>query len=109
MLSETHDLFYNAFGERGDSKAQREAAAQAICRICPVIQQCGAYAIASKEPFGVWGGMTEDDRAGVFKQQEEMARYFRLQAGAEPGQPSTILVDQEDTQDDTMSSYETIR
>lgn len=34
-----------------------------VCQTCPVIAECRAYALNSKEYlFGVWGGMTEADR-----------------------------------------------
>lgn len=32
--------------------------AKAICRTCPVIAECRAYALANRESWGVWGGMT---------------------------------------------------
>ena len=37
--------------------------ALAICRRCPVKAECAACARAHEEPFGVWGGRTEADRA----------------------------------------------
>lgn len=48
-------------------KAAEEAQAVAICGVgrrdeCPVWRQCRAYAFATDEPFGVWGGLTEDER-----------------------------------------------
>lgn len=29
---------------------------------CPVRAQCAAHALAVREPYGVWGGLTEDER-----------------------------------------------
>ena len=29
---------------------------------CPVIEQCRSYALAAQEPYGIWGGMTEEER-----------------------------------------------
>jgi len=55
-------LFYHRDGERGGAVEAREHAAKAICRRCPVIQECAAYALSSQEPYGVWGGMTESER-----------------------------------------------
>lgn len=41
---------------------QQEDEAQAVCARCPVRQPCRAYAFATRQRFGVWGGMTEDER-----------------------------------------------
>jgi WhiB family transcriptional regulator, redox-sensing transcriptional regulator len=37
-------------------------AAKAICSHCPVIYDCRDYADRSRQPFGVWGGLDEDER-----------------------------------------------
>jgi WhiB family redox-sensing transcriptional regulator len=54
--------FFHPDGERGSSRARREAAAKSICRACPVRPECAAHALASREPYGVWGGFTESER-----------------------------------------------
>ena len=28
--------------------------------------QCAQHALAVKEPYGVWGGLTEDDREAIY-------------------------------------------
>jgi WhiB family redox-sensing transcriptional regulator len=30
-----------------------------------VIQACRAHALAVQEPYGIWGGLSEDDRAEI--------------------------------------------
>jgi WhiB family redox-sensing transcriptional regulator len=57
------ELFFHPYGEREPSRSRREQQALAICRRCPVIEQCRTYALAAREPYGVWGGMTETARA----------------------------------------------
>ncbi|MEU8316639.1 MULTISPECIES: WhiB family transcriptional regulator [Actinomycetes] len=43
--------------------ADRQAAeAIAICHTCPVIDTCRTWATTTREPHGIWGGLTEDDR-----------------------------------------------
>lgn len=37
-------------------------AAKAVCRACPVANQCLTYALQHNEPWGVWGGLTETER-----------------------------------------------
>ena len=45
----------------GPSRDQLERA-KAVCAVCLVRPQCLQYAIAANEKFGVWGGMTEEER-----------------------------------------------
>lgn len=37
--------------------------AKALCGACPVTDACLTYALAAPERYGIWGGMTEDERA----------------------------------------------
>lgn len=55
-------LFFLAEGERGPSKARRENSAKAICRNCPVLERCATFALSTREPYGVWGGLTPEER-----------------------------------------------
>ena len=55
-------LFYSPEGERGARKRRRESAAKAICATCEVAEVCAAYALAWREPYGTWGGLSEADR-----------------------------------------------
>jgi WhiB family redox-sensing transcriptional regulator len=34
-----------------------------------VLQQCRTHALKVREPYGVWGGMTEDEREVIYAQQ----------------------------------------
>jgi WhiB family redox-sensing transcriptional regulator len=38
------------------------AEAKAVCRRCPVAEQCLAWAIETGQDAGVWGGLSEDER-----------------------------------------------
>jgi WhiB family redox-sensing transcriptional regulator len=55
-------LFYQADNERGSSVRIREAKAKAICARCPVIDSCLKDALRNNEPYGVWGGLSADER-----------------------------------------------
>lgn len=59
---EDSELFFHPEGERGPSRVNREAAAKSVCARCPVLLQCREHALASREPYGVWGGLSEQER-----------------------------------------------
>ena len=59
---EDPDIFFHPEGERGAIKLARDNAAKAICGRCPVVKECATHALTVREPYGVWGGMTEDER-----------------------------------------------
>lgn len=62
-------LFFHPEGERGPARRNRDAAAIAVCSSCPVIDSCRKHSLTVKEPYGVWGGLTEDDRERVYAAQ----------------------------------------
>ena len=49
--------------ERKDEKAERESRAKDICAGCSVREPCLDYALRIREPHGIWGGLTPQDRA----------------------------------------------
>lgn len=57
------DLF---FPEQGRAKAKR---ARAICADCPVKTECLEYALDEHIVFGIWGGLTRDERATYKRKQ----------------------------------------
>lgn len=56
------EMFFHPEGERGTARRRRAATAKAVCATCPVLEQCRAHALLSREPYGIWGGMTEEER-----------------------------------------------
>jgi WhiB family transcriptional regulator, redox-sensing transcriptional regulator len=48
--------------ERKEERERREVKAKAICGVCPVRECCYQHALAIREPFGIWGGLTEVER-----------------------------------------------
>lgn len=56
------DTFFSPERERGPRRYAREAAAKAVCATCPVVAKCLEHALTVKEPYGVWGGLTVDER-----------------------------------------------
>lgn len=57
--------FFHPEGERGPARARRETSAKAVCLECPVLAECRAHALAVHEPYGIWGGLSESERAGI--------------------------------------------
>lgn len=56
------DLFHGPEGERAGEQTAREAMAKQVCARCPIMDDCRDWALARREPFGVWGGMGERER-----------------------------------------------
>lgn len=55
--------FFHPPGERGAHRRRRIASAKVVCHRCPVIDECLQHALRVREPYGVWGGRSEDERA----------------------------------------------
>ncbi|MEZ5117295.1 MAG: WhiB family transcriptional regulator [Candidatus Nanopelagicales bacterium] len=70
---EDPSLFFHPEGERGPARLARELAAKAVCASCPVMAQCAAHALRVREPYGVWGGLTEDERESLLRRRRRMA------------------------------------
>lgn len=49
------------FPEKGKSSAE----AKLVCRRCPVTEECLEFAIVTRQKFGVWGGLSPDERSRV--------------------------------------------
>lgn len=77
------NLFFAADGEGPIERAAREADAKEICSWCPVKAECAEYALTKPERHGVWGGMGEDERAGVRRRQVRRAAQARRDQEAE--------------------------
>lgn len=48
--------------ETAAERRAREDKAKAICMTCDVREECLEYALATREPYGIWGGLTEIER-----------------------------------------------
>ena len=78
-------MFFHPPGERGVPRDEREASAKAICRSCPVVQECLAHSLAVQEPYGVWGGLSEGERQSVLAHPERPGSAYQAAADAAPG------------------------
>jgi WhiB family redox-sensing transcriptional regulator len=55
-------LFFQPDGERPEARRIRLKRAKAICGGCPVSVECQHHSLLAREPFGVWGGLSERER-----------------------------------------------
>jgi WhiB family redox-sensing transcriptional regulator len=55
-------------GFSGPALAQAELA-KTICIPCPILAECLNYALANAIEFGVWGGMSEQERRALLRRQ----------------------------------------
>ncbi|WP_303396062.1 MULTISPECIES: WhiB family transcriptional regulator [unclassified Rhodococcus (in: high G+C Gram-positive bacteria)] len=58
-------VFFPPTNTRGAALELLEIQAKRICSRCPVRRRCLDYAIASGEPYGVWGGLSASERHRV--------------------------------------------
>jgi WhiB family redox-sensing transcriptional regulator len=54
------NLFYPL--GRGRGTVQQAEVAKAFCRVCPSREPCLAFALATDQRLGVWGGTTPEER-----------------------------------------------
>ncbi|MCA1692193.1 MAG: WhiB family transcriptional regulator [Acidimicrobiales bacterium] len=58
------DLFFPA-GELEEQAVEQAAEAKAVCQACPVRVACLEFAIATNQPFGIWGGTNAAERRSI--------------------------------------------
>lgn len=59
------EIFFHPSGERRREKQRRIDQAKSICHGCPVLEECRRHALRTREPYGIWGGLSEDERAEI--------------------------------------------
>lgn len=48
--------------ERGQTRELRVAEAKTVCAGCPVLRACREHGLNAQEPYGIWGGLTVQER-----------------------------------------------
>ena len=61
------EVFFHPDNERGPSRRRREQNAKRVCAHCPVRGTCLAWALRTREPYGVWGGLSTDERERLIR------------------------------------------
>jgi WhiB family redox-sensing transcriptional regulator len=73
------ELFY-------PEKGQSSASAKLICSRCPVKDECLRFALDRDEPFGIWGGTSEQDR------RKMKGKQSRKRTGPTPRERAAAIV-----------------
>ena len=63
------EVFFN-YSTSGMKKTQIESrtkAAKAVCRACPVKEQCYEFAVLNNEPYGIWAGTLPEQRRQLYR------------------------------------------
>ena len=72
-------LFFHPQNERGSSRVRRDRTAKMVCAGCEVRMECADYAVRAREPYGVWGGLSEDDREHIYSRLD--SRHYPREKG----------------------------
>lgn len=59
------EIFFYESHERGQDKAKRIELAISYCNACPVIEKCRQFALDTQQTYGIWGGLTEEQRLTI--------------------------------------------
>ncbi|MGW4549713.1 WhiB family transcriptional regulator [Streptomyces violaceorubidus] len=70
--TEDPDLFF-PIGTTGPAALQTEQA-KAVCRTCPVPEQCLRWALDTGQTIGVWGGTSELERRALKRREAARRR-----------------------------------
>ena len=65
------------FGEEGESELERQAReskAKSVCRTCPVQEPCLEFAMETNQKYGIWGGLTDKERASLKRRRARARR-----------------------------------
>jgi WhiB family transcriptional regulator, redox-sensing transcriptional regulator len=71
-LDESPELFFPV-GTSGPAITQVEEA-KAVCRRCPVGEECLNWAIENRQDAGVWGGLSEGERLALKRRTARIRR-----------------------------------
>ena len=55
-------------------KQGRDGRAKAICQSCPVLAPCLEFAMDTNQKYGIWGGLTDKERASLKRRRARARR-----------------------------------
>jgi hypothetical protein len=72
--ADNYDVFFPEEFTDNETRALSVRVAKQICDRCPLIRECGYYAIEAKEQHGVWGGQTAAERLAILQNIKRLER-----------------------------------
>ena len=81
------DLFFPSEDAPAELVRVQEATAKAICRSCPVAGACLSTALTQRLSYGVWGGLSAEDRKAVLDSRSGTATATAMTPEAKPRRP----------------------
>ncbi len=60
--------------------------AKAVCQVCPVREECLQFALESDEAYGIWGGLTSEERRACKRASSLAQGISRRADGGLPGE-----------------------
>ena len=84
-LDEDPELFFPV--GHGLEAVMQADDAKAVCRRCPVVMTCLEWALETRQPYGVWGGLDERQRFNVLRRRTALRPAERKAADT---QSSTV-------------------
>lgn len=84
--------FFHPWGERGAARDERVRRAKEVCAECPVIAACRRHALQVQEQYGVWGGLSEEERLVMLNRGRSSLRRKLLAqpTGSDPAHPREL-------------------
>lgn len=67
-------FFGDDVGESELERQAREARAKAVCQRCPVVEPCLEFALDTNQKYGIWGGLTDKERASLKRRRARARR-----------------------------------
>ncbi|MGH9278484.1 MAG: WhiB family transcriptional regulator [Acidimicrobiales bacterium] len=67
------ELFFPA-GELDEQAVEQAEEAKSVCSGCPVQGACLEYAIATNQPYGIWGGANASERRSIRRRRQAERR-----------------------------------
>lgn len=64
---EDPETFFLDYNLRGSEKKRKIEKARSICKECPVRKECLNHALTAPEIYGVWGGLSEEERILILR------------------------------------------
>lgn len=69
------DLFFGPDQPESEIEKQaREAHAKTVCQRCPVKEPCLEFAMETNQKYGIWGGLTDKERASLKRRRARARR-----------------------------------